>query len=192
MGKYTVFADVGKAIVDMLRDQMAPEPISKSEYIGLCDPKERGSFVLGIHPYNIKEITEIRMDNPIVLPDGNLVDPPTNYELYYMISIVSKSEVAAKSLDEHRILGRLLQIMSDNKVVPKKYLSDSMKTQDEDIRIQMIPMDLEEKVKIWTMFNEPYKLSTFYMISPVVVDSNVVRTPAKRVVSFEASTNIRK
>ena len=55
MGKYTVIADVGKSIIDLLKDKLVPEPVSKPDTIGICDPKERGSFVVGIHPYNFKE-----------------------------------------------------------------------------------------------------------------------------------------
>ena len=53
MAKYTVIADTCRTVVEMLKDNLVPEPMSKPESIGVCDPKDRGNFVLGIHPYNI-------------------------------------------------------------------------------------------------------------------------------------------
>ena len=49
MGKFTIISDVGKSLVNMFKDQMTPEPISKPENIGVCDPKERGEAILGIN-----------------------------------------------------------------------------------------------------------------------------------------------
>ncbi len=184
MGKYTVIADVGKSIIDLLKDKLVPEPVSKPDTIGMCDPKERGSFVVGVHPYNFKENAEMRNLDPIVLPDGNLQNPSTSYQIFYMISIASKSEQTAKAEDEHRILGRIVQVLRDNAVIPKKYMPESLRLSNEEIKIEMLPLELEEKVKVWTMFSEPYKLSVFYSVGPLIIDSEVIKPPVKRVTSF--------
>ena len=54
MAKYSIIADIGKGLVNMLRDKLVPEPVGKPEHIGICEPKNRGGFVVGIHPYDIK------------------------------------------------------------------------------------------------------------------------------------------
>ena len=105
-----------------------------------------------------------------------------------MISIASKSEQAAKAEDEHRILGRIVQVLRDNAVIPKKYMPESLRLANEEIRIEMLPLELEEKVKVWTMFSEPYKLSVFYSVGPIIIDSEVIKAPAKRVTSFGVGT----
>ena len=181
MAKYTVLADVSKTLVELLKDQLVPEPVAKPENIGICEPKERGSFVVGIHPYDFQINNEIRQIDPIVLPDGNLQNPPTSYQISYMISVASKAEVLNRASDEQRILGRIVQALGDNVRLPQKYMPDSLRMANEEITIQMIPMELEEKVKIWTMYSEPYKLSVFYSVGPLLVDSTIIRVPAKRV-----------
>ena len=183
MAKYTVLADAGKAIVDMLKDQMTPEPVAKPENIGLCDPKERGSFVVGVHPYDVEYLSESANRDPIHLPDGNIQDPPVSYQVKYMISVSSKVEVANRSLEEQRILGKIMQIFADNKNLPEKYMTGTLKMSDEPIGISMQKIDLEEKVKIWSMFNEPYKISVFYTVGPINIDSSIIRVPSKRVTS---------
>ena len=49
-------------------------------------------------------------------------------------------------------------------------------------------MELEEKTKIWTMFSESYKLSVFYKIGPVLLESSVVTKPATRVKEIQLGT----
>lgn len=185
MAKYTVIADVGKAMVDMLKDKIVPEPVAKPENIGICDPKDRGAYVVGVHAYDISENGDLRRVEPIVLPDGNLQNPPSSYKISFMVSISSKAEAANKALDEQRIMGRIIQVFNDNPIIPTKYLSEALRVSGEDFYIRMLPLELDEKVKIWSMYSEPYKLSVFYSVDPVLIDSTIVRAPSKRVTSVE-------
>ena len=109
MAKYTIISEVGKALTNILRDKLVPEPIDKPEKIGICEPKDRGEYVVGIHPYDIKEDLTSQKRLPIKLPDGREQDPPSLVELYYMISISSKSEIEVRSAEESRIIGKIIQ-----------------------------------------------------------------------------------
>ena len=189
MAKYTIISDVGQAITNILREKLVPEPIDKSEKIGICEPKDRGDYIVGIHPYDIKEDLTAQKREPIHLPDGREQDPPSMIELYYMISVSSKAQIEVKSAEESRIIGKIIQVFKDNQVIPQKYLPDDSKI--EEIPISMIPLEMEEKVKIWTMFGESYKLSVFYLVGPVAIDSEVVRKPEKRVETFIIGTSQR-
>ena len=160
MAKYTIISDVGQAITNILREKLTPEPIDKAEKIGICEPKDRGEYIVGIHPYDIKEDLTSQKREPIHLPDGREQDPPSMIELYYMISVSSKAQIELKSAEESRIIGKVIQVFKDNQVIPQNYLPDDSKI--EKIPISMIPLEMEEKVKIWTMFGESYKLSVFY------------------------------
>lgn len=175
MAKYTIISDVGKALTNILRDKLVPEPIDKPEKIGICEPKDRGNFIVGIHPYDIQEDLTSQKKPPIKLPDGQEMDPPSLMELYYMISVSSKSEIEVRSAEESRIIGKIIQVFKDNQSIPSKYLESNSTI--ESIPISMIPLEMEEKVKIWTMFGESYKLSVFYLVGPVAIDSEVIRKP---------------
>ena len=175
MAKYTIISDVGKALTNILRDKLVPEPIDKPEKIGICEPKDRGNFIVGIHPYDIQEDLSSQKKPPIKLPDGQEMEPPSLMELYYMISVSSKSEIEVRSAEESRIIGKIIQVFKDNQAIPSKYFDGSSNI--ENIPISMIPLEMEEKVKIWTMFGESYKLSVFYLVGPVAIDSEVIRKP---------------
>jgi hypothetical protein len=179
LAKYTIISDIGRGIISLLRAKLVPEPIDKPEKIGICEPKERGEYIVGVHPYDIKEDTSGQNRDPVSLPDGTVQDPPAMIELYYMISVSSKAQIDTRSAEESRIIGRVIQVFKDNPVIPQVYMPRGVNI--ESIPISLLPIEMEEKVKIWTMFGESYKLSVFYVVGPVAIDSEVIRKPQKRV-----------
>lgn len=181
MAKYTVISDIGKGILGLLRDKLVPEPVDRSEKIGICDPKERGGYIVGIHPYDIKEDLSGTSKEGKTLSDGSKQDPPAMIELYYVISVQSKAEVDVKALDEAKIMGRIIQVIKDNPIIPERYMPNNVGMPIEKAPISMLPLSMEEKVKVWTMFGESYKLSAFYIVGPVAIDSENIHKPKKRV-----------
>ncbi|MDR1627208.1 MAG: DUF4255 domain-containing protein [Oscillospiraceae bacterium] len=181
MAKYTIIADIGKGLINMLRDRLVPEPIDKSESIGICEPRERGGYIVGVHPYDIKEDASGQHQEKVALPDGSVQDPPAKVELYYMVSVCSKAELDTKAVDEARIIGKIIQIFKDNPTIPARYMPSSTNEPMENVPISPLPLNMEEKVKVWTMFGESYKLSVFYVVGPIAIDSEVIRKPRKRV-----------
>ena len=194
MAKYTILSDVGKGILELLRDKLVPDVIDKSESIGICDAKERGGYIVGLHPYDIKEDTSNVAKEPKTLPDGSVQDPPAMMELYYAISVNSKAEIESKALDEARIMGKIIQVFKDNPTIPKRYLPSNAGTPIENVSVTMLPLNMEEKVKIWTMFGESYKLSVFYVVGPVAIDSENIKKPIKRVekVYIDSSQHVQE
>lgn len=181
MAKYTIISDIGKGILELLRDKLVPEPVDSAEKIGICDPKERGGYIVGIHPYDIREDLSGAAKDAKTLPDGSQQDPPAMIELYYVISVSSKAEAESKALDEAKIIGKIIQVIKDNPVIPSRYMPSNMGMPVENVPISMLPLNMEEKVKVWTMFGESYKLSVFYVVGPIALDSENIHKPKKRV-----------
>lgn len=181
MAKYSVISDVSRTIVDLLQAELVPEPVAQREQIGVCDPHDRGNFVVGVHIYDISEAGEMRASGPVLLPDGSQRNPPVSLNLSMMISVASKAEKETRTLDEQMIMGRVIQVLEDHKRLPEQYMPPALRSAGEPIRISNVPMELEEKTKIWTMFSESYKLSVFYKVGPVLLESSVVTKPATRV-----------
>ncbi len=118
---------------------------------------------------------------PVMRPDGTMTNPPVSLNLSMMISVASKAEKETRTMDEQMIMGRVIQVLEDNKRLPEEYMPPALRAAGEAIRISNVPMQLEEKTKIWTMFNESYKLSVFYKVGPVQLESAVTTMPAPRV-----------
>lgn len=181
MAKYTIISDVGKALIALLRDKLVPDTVDKGESIGICDPKDRGDYIVGIHPYDIREDTSGKNTESISLPDGSSQDAPAMLELYYVISVNSKAEIGDRALDEAKIIGKIIQVIKDNSIIPSIYMPSNMGNTVEKVPISMLPLNMEEKVKVWTMFGESYKLSAFYVVGPVAIDSEKITKPKRRV-----------
>ena len=188
MAKYTIISDIGKGMIALLRDKLVPDVLDKSESIGICDPKERGEYIVGIHPYDIREDANGNAENKKSLPDGSIQDAPAMIELYYVISVNSKAGLDSKALDEAKIIGKIIQVIKDNPTIPRRYMPDNTDAEIENVPISMLPLNMEEKVKVWTMFGEPYKLSVFYIVGPVAIDSTNITKPKKRVETIHLST----
>lgn len=181
MAKYSVIADISKGILNLLRDKLVPEPVDKYESIGICEPKERGGYVVGLHPYDINEDTSGAQMEVRRLPDGGVQDPPAMIEMNYMISVSSKAELETKAMDEARIIGKIIQTFKDNATLPVRYMPDTADPNMAPVPISMRPLQMEEKVKVWTMFGETYKLSVFYIVGPIAIESEIIRKPRRRV-----------
>ncbi len=189
MAKYTIISDIGKGLLFILRDKLVPDVIDKAESIGICDPKERGGYIVGIHPYDIKEDLSGTAKEPQNLPDGSIQDPPAMIEINYVISVNSKAEIESKALDEAKIIGKIIQIFKDNPTIPARYMPDNAGMPLENVPISMLPINMEEKVKVWTMFGESYKLSVFYVVGPVAIDSENIHKPKRRVETIYLGSN---
>ena len=186
MGSYTIIADTSRSIIELLRAKMTPEPMQKQEMIGLCEPGDRGSYILGIHLFNIEENGELRQVNPVNLGGDERRNPPLTLSLSYMISVMSKSDISSRAIDEQRILGKAAQVLHDYRRIPEEHLVGTIKDYNENIEINLMNLTLEEKVRIWSSFNEPYRLSMFYKVGPINLESDIIRK-TKRVVDMSVT-----
>lgn len=169
MGKYTVIAEVGTRLKDILAQGLVPELIQDENGVGLCSPAEKGDFVLGIHLYDIRENSDVRMQGMIERGVKEQKFPSVFLSLYYMITAYSASDVKFRSIQEQRILGKSMQLLSDHMVIPVKEVGAGLGGMD--LRIDLLDMTIEEKMKIWNDNSRPYRTSLFYRVAPVELES---------------------
>lgn len=169
MGKYTVIADVGMRLRDILAQGLVPDLIQDDNSIGLCSPAEKGDFSLGIYLYDIRENEDIKIQGMINSGLKEQTFPPVFLSLYYMITAYSSSDVKFRAGQEQRILGRSMQLLADHMLIPAEEVGDNL--EGIDLRVEMVDMTIEEKMKIWNDPSKPYKTSLFYRVAPVELES---------------------
>jgi len=49
IGGYTAIADAGASLVKLLREHMAPDPIPRSDLIGIASPADKGDLALTLY-----------------------------------------------------------------------------------------------------------------------------------------------
>ena len=101
-----------------------------------------------------------------------------------MIFVNLKSDSSTKQIDEQRILGKIIQQFYNYRKIPQQYLSGSIQKAQEAISLQYLNISLEEKNKLYAMWNCYYETSCFYKVSPVFMDTEMIHT-TKRVVKKE-------
>lgn len=184
MGNYTVISEIGNAMVQLLRKELVPGIIPNADGIGLATPADRGDIILCIHLYDIAESEDYRQSG--MVPNGIRQQkyPPVYLTLSYMITVFSNSDIKFRSEEEQRIIGRVIQVLKDNPVLNPENMEFTSGKFADGIRIEMRKMELEEKQKIWNFPNLATKLSLYYKVGPVPLESAKSRE-IQRVSSIE-------
>lgn len=175
MSDYSVIADVSRIMVSKLQRVLVPDLISGNDKIDVCSPAEHNDISLGLFLYDIMESEEIRRSTMMVSGMSNkMVYPPIYLNLYYMLTPYFMGNVKYRSIGEQEALGKIIQYFHDYPIITY----DELNSTDDggtDLRIELLRLDMEQKQRIWTFPNEPYRTSLFYKISPVVIHSSRYR-----------------
>lgn len=172
MGRYTMIADVGEKLVSILQRELVPAVLPNPNEVGLCSPEDHGDISLGLFLYDVKESEEVRQQGAAVIKKEKLMKPPIYLNLYYMITAYSGGDIRYKLTQEQRILGKVMQTFYDYPMIPLEEV-DKDAVNGMDLRIQMQKISIDEKSKIWNFPNVGNKLSLFYKVSPVAIESEL-------------------
>lgn len=176
MGKSTAMVEAGNAMVSLLRAHLTPDIITNPDSIGLCSPDERGDILLGVHLYDVKESEEVRRSERVMVDSRSQRYPSNFLTLSYMITAFSSADTKFKSAEEQKVLGKVIQVLSDY---------SRIQTDGEmDMRIMSQQLNIDEKQKLWQFPNMAYKLSLFYKVSPVEIESERIKS-TQRVVEAQ-------
>lgn len=107
MAGYTAISEVGNSLVELLRREMTPEPVSKPELIGLCSPYEPEDFQLTVFLFHCEQENQAQ---PGFVQESRDVQrkAPLRLRLNFLITPHSKAPVQNRAADELRILGRAM------------------------------------------------------------------------------------
>ncbi len=194
MGRYTVIADISEKLIEMLQKELVPDIIQNENEIGLRSPEDHSDVSLGLYLYDIEESEEIKSRSTSVIKHDKISKPPIYLNLYYMLTAYARGDNRYRLLQEEKILGRVIQTFFDHPFII--YDGESLsagkagsKTTHDVKGVQEIPaispriimqrLDSDEKNKIWNFPNTSYRLSLFYKVSPVAIDSNIMNQFAR-------------
>ena len=188
MADYTALVEAGNALVEMLRDNLTPEPLGNRELIALCSPHESENNQLTLYLYQIEE------ENPNMTSGYYQVDRdtqrirPAQFALRYLVTAHSKAPVQLREADQHRIVGAAVQALRDNPVIPQKYLTGSMAEEGAQLRVMVEKTPMEQLRKIWNNTSKEYKLSFVVLLTGITIRSRRERR-VSRVTDVAIDTN---
>ena len=188
MADYTALVEAGNALVELLRDNLTPEPVDNRETIALCSPHESENNQLTLYLYHIDEESRHMTAGYYQADRDTQRAMPAQYSLQYLVTAHSKAPVQMREADQSRIIGAVLQTIRDNPVVPQRYLGGSLAEERAELHITVEKMPLEQMLKIWNNTSKEYKLSVVIMVTGVAIQSKRQRKVA-RVTEFTVDSN---
>jgi hypothetical protein len=202
MSNYTAIEEVGTTIINLLWDKMqetrdALPLYSTKDFIVLASPAdiEDDDNVLCLFLYQVIENAHLKNQEMQKITSSKLRYPPLTLDLFYMLTSHAGKKNKQKRTEltalEHKRLGRAMQILHDNSILPFENSQHSGNEPDirEELRITLNPMSIDDMTKIWTTFQgKSYRPSACYLVTPVKIDSER-DTSVKRVVRKEADSD---
>lgn len=171
MADYTALVEAGSALVELLREELTPEPIGNRELIALCSPHESENNQLTLYLYQVEEDTQgVPVGYYEVSRDVQRVRP-SRYNLRFLVTAHSKAPAQLRQADQYRMIGAALQVLKDHPVIDAKYLTGSLAEQNAVVNVVLEKTSMDQLLKIWNNNTNDYKLSFAAMLANVEIDS---------------------
>ncbi len=191
MADYTALTEAGMAVVELLRDNLTPEPLGNRELISLCSPHESENNQLTLYLYHIEEETQGLASSYYSVDSTTERLRAANFTLHFLMTPHSKAPAQMKEADQYRILGAAIQALRDNPVIPQKYLSGSMAAEKTQLHVSLDKAPMEQLLKIWNNTSKDYKLSMAVSVTGVSIESRRERR-VSRVTEVVIGTDQKK
>lgn len=127
------------------------------------------------------------IDTPTRRSDGTLLQPTRSaYDLHYLLTFYGNEP----NYEPQRLLGSALRALHSAPVLTHKRLesvkisfpffaASNMEVETETVKLNILPLNLEELSKLWSVFFQTtYNLSLAFQASVVVIDGAEVARPA--------------
>jgi hypothetical protein len=125
--------------------------------------------------------------NPDWQPIGtsNLIYPPLALNLFYVLT-----PFASTKPDEYSVLGEAMRIFHDNAIIKAPMLKGDLEYTDEELKVDLCQLSIEDLTRIWNALNRPYRLSVCYEVRIVLIDSFIERTVHRVIQKVEQYSEI--
>ena len=171
MADYTALVEAGNALVELLREELTPEPISNRELIALCSPHESENNQLTLYLYQVEEETQGVPMGYYQVGENVQRIRPSRYNLRFLVTAHSKAPTQLRQADQYRMIGAAIQVLKDHPVIDAKYLSGSLAEQGANINVVLEKTPMDQLLKIWNNNSNAYKLSFVVALTNVEIDS---------------------
>lgn len=180
MSDYTAIADVSYTVIDFLRNKM--DGLIDSDSIVVVSPGEieaNDNVRLSLFLFQVTENVYMKNQEMQIVDPTKLKYPPLIMDLCYMLTSYPSSGIQDKTertMEEHSILGKAMQIMHDNSIIVDPFLRGCLADDGQELHISQTPLSLDDMTKIWGTFQDrPFRPSVCYLVSNVRIESTRVK-----------------
>jgi len=174
MGAYTVLAEAGESLVNVLWEEIQIDPqvnslIDNENRISLDSPfdlQDNDSVKLSIYLYRITENANTKNQIPVKGDGAQIRKAPLTLDLHYLVT-----PLVGTVTDQQIILGKVMQVLYDRAILQGADLTGSLASSRQELRVILNPVALEELTRVWQSMEMSYRLSVVYLVRVVMVDS---------------------
>jgi hypothetical protein len=183
---YGVIADVSQTLQQVLTNALVPLG-SVAEVHDLQGPISSAPARLTLFLFEVSEDPSARnrpRTRQIVGTDITIRKPPMALILRYLLTPWSGDR-----LTDHRILGRVMQVLYDDAIISGPALVGGLAGTDQALKVSVASLTLEERARVWYSVQKPYHLSVAYEVRVVNLVSEVeevVAPVARRTLEYSA------
>ncbi len=182
MASYTAIADVGETLKKLLQDGMDEVFGTGADrvMVTLDSPKKieddsnTENKMLSLFLYRIIENGDLKNQPAYALSSTEIMPKPLIVDLHYMITAYGADED-----NRSRILGRGMQILYETPILQGAFLQKQLEGTSEQIRITFNPLNQEMIAQIWQAMEVSMRISSFYLVTPVMIESEPVPSAAR-------------
>jgi hypothetical protein len=120
-------------------------------------------------------------------PNMRITKPPMALLLRYLLTPWGGEEATRQ-----RILGKTMQVFYDKSILSGADLQGVLNGRDDQLKLTLAPLSLEERTRVWHAIQKPYHLSVSYEVRVVELDSETavdVTPVTRRTLDFEGLEN---
>ncbi len=174
MSEYTVLAEVGESIVQVLweeiqNDQQVGLLIDNETRISLESPydlRDNDAVRLSIYLYRIVEDPNTKNRFPVPGNGASQRKAPLTLDLYYLVT-----PMVGAPREQQILLGKVMQVLYDRAILEGNDLTGSLAVVNEPLRIILNSVSLEETARVWQAMEMSYRLSICYVARVAMLDS---------------------
>ena len=174
MSDYTVLSAVSHTLRDLLKQNITKSPDAELNGVDiyLLSPKEMqdagNSVGVSVWLYKVSRMAEMLNEPPQRISPNQIARTPLPVLLYYLVTPFTPDPST-----RHTLLGRVLQVFNDHAILRGADLRGVLKSTNEQLRVNLEALSLEELSLVWEALSEPYQLSVTYLIQVAQIDSDL-------------------
>jgi hypothetical protein len=174
MSDYTVLSAVSSTLKEILKQNitLSADAELNGVEIFLLSPKEMqdagNSVGISLWLYKVTRMAEMLNEPPERRSPNQLARAPLPVLLFYLVTPFTPDPGT-----RHTLLGRVLQVLNDHAILRGSDLQGALQGTNEQLRVNLEALSLEELSLVWEALSEPYQLSVTYLVQVAKIDSDL-------------------
>lgn len=166
MSAFTVISGVSLSLQELLRAHLVP---ALAPNVALKSPVELGnaSMEVSLWLYRATRNPDLLNHPPERTAANQILPHSLPLDLHYLITPMDADPVS-----KHETLGRVAQTLNDHSIIRGADVKPPLIDGDDELRVVLEPLSLEELTRIWTALDMRYRLSVSYQVQLVRISSD--------------------